>query len=75
MTKDNAGLDERRNEAPEGDDELPPDSGKPRDEDLGRVVDDIEHRVTQERRDENAPGNVDDRKEQPPVDTGDDAPE
>lgn len=75
MTKDNAGLDERHKETSGGDVELPPAGGKPRDDDLGRVVDDLERRVTEDRRAENVSGNVDDRGDQPRIETGDDAPE
>ena len=75
MTKDHAGLDERRSEEPDEAVELPPEGGMQHDEDLGKVVEDIENRITEERRAQKVPGNVEDRESQAPVDSGDDAPE
>lgn len=44
-------------------------------EHLERLVDDMEKKVEQDRADEGAEGNVDDREQQQPIDTGDEAPD
>lgn len=44
-------------------------------EHLERLVDDMEKKVEQNRADEGAEGNVADREQQQPIDTGDEAPD
>lgn len=48
--------------------------GAERDRELSDTVDDLEQRVTEERRADDVPGNRDDREKQPPVESDDDAP-
>lgn len=42
---------------------------------LGEVLDDLEQRVEDEREDDNIPGHAGERKQSPPVESGDDAPD
>ncbi|KAA0017368.1 hypothetical protein [Antrihabitans cavernicola] len=50
-------------------------AGAERDDALAKTLDDIEERVTEERKDEGKPGNVDDRAETEQIDSADQAPE
>ncbi|MBH5144321.1 hypothetical protein [Rhodococcus erythropolis] len=43
--------------------------------DVTKIVDDLEERVADERRREGIPGNVADRAQSAPIDTGDRAPD
>ena len=60
---------------PDPNTEIAPSGGQPRDEDLAGMVDDMERRVTDERRERGVPGNADDRAEAEPIVSGDEAPE
>ncbi|NMN95000.1 hypothetical protein [Antrihabitans stalactiti] len=54
---------------------VPPDSGHERDKDLAGVVNELEERITDERRAAGAPGNADDRAKTEQVESEDQAPE
>ena len=60
---------------PDPDAEFAPSGGHPRAEDLAGVVEEMEQRVSDERRADDVPGNADDRAETPPVIADDDAPD
>lgn len=60
---------------PDPNEEMPPAGGQERVSDLGRAVDEMEERVTEERRQANVEGNVDDREKAEPVVSEDQAPE